>query len=45
MIAVRKFIGACLENVNCNSNNLEAVVGGMGETNKAMSAIVKTESK
>jgi len=43
MIAIRKFIGACLENVNCNSNNLEAVVGGMGDINMSNEAIIRAE--
>ena len=45
MIAVRKFIGACLENVNRNGCNLEAVVGGMGEVNRTMDTIALSEQE
>ena len=45
MIAVRKFLGACLENVNRNGCNLEAVVGGMAEVTKAMDQVGKTQAE
>lgn len=43
MIAIRKFVGGCLENVTLNNNNLEAVVGGMSTINHTMDAIVLRE--
>ena len=43
MIAIRKFIGGCLENVTLNNNNLEAVVGGMNKIRQTMDAVVARE--
>lgn len=43
MIAIRKFVGGCLENVTLNNNNLEAVVGGMTTIHETMDAIVVRE--
>ena len=31
MIALRKFIGGCLDNINIMNKNLESVVGGMNK--------------
>ena len=42
-IAMRKFIGGCLENVTLNNNNLEAVVGAMTKVNSTMSSIETRE--
>ena len=43
MIAIRKFIGGCLENCILNYANLEAVVGGLGEVNKSVHALMMRE--
>ena len=43
MIAIRKFIGGCLENVCYNYANLEAIVGGMGAINDSVRALHSRE--
>ena len=43
MIALRKFIGGCLENVGLNSNNLESIVGVMGKLDCSAQALVAHE--
>ena len=43
MIAIRKFIGSCIENITTKSNNLEAIVGSMGNINSAMELVEARE--
>lgn len=39
MIALRKFLGGCLENINLKSHNLDAIVGGMNNIQHVGNAI------
>lgn len=39
MIALRKFIGGCLDGINLMNKNLETVVGAMGKVAETTKAI------
>ncbi len=41
MIAMRKFIGGCLDSINLLNGNLEMVVGAMGEVANAEASVVE----
>ena len=43
MVAIRKFIGGCLTNINMRNQYLGAVVGGMDKVHKTMNVVVASE--
>ena len=45
MIAMRKFIGGCLDGINLMNKNLESVVGAMSTVEQTMQAVVDREKE
>ena len=43
MIAMRKFVGGCLDSINLLNGNLEMVVGAMSEVHNSMEMVIERE--